>query len=844
MVDTQGRSSEPRAGGREVLRRLPLAPTLTLALVGLTLVLSLVAALGIGNLYEARQDYEDSLARTYELESSSSRLLAAGVIEETSFRERGAGARAARRRAARAFDAVAAQSLSLASTDPRSERLVRARVSAERRARRLAARIPAAGRSPATERRLAEAIFVAREASEDLIARQRERRAEARQVAKEDSRSALVTAAGAGILALLGALALITALIGSIRRPLDELVSATQKLAAGDLSERVDPSGPQELRELDTAFNTMAERLEGAQSRIEAEREKLAITIESLGDALVVCDAEGTITALNPRAHDIAPTLSLGANAHEAGSPLPDLDEALGAEAVVEAGDRTLSITASRLGDQEGDGIVWTLRDISERARLDRIKSDFVATASHELRSPLTSIKGFVELLGRSQALGDREREFVDVILQSTDRLVDLVNDLLDASRLEAGKMEVHPRLFDVSEVVREVAAQMAARVTEKDQRLDLDLPPGLPRVLADPARVRQIMINLVSNAHLYTGEGGRITITIDRVQDGVELAVADSGRGMSQAEIDEAFDRFSRREDGGSGTGLGLSIVKSLVDLQGGSIDVTSRPGEGTIFTVRLPAEPEGSHGEAPRRAIRGKRVLVVDDELAIAELIAAKLEPFEVETELVTSGQEAIERLREGRFDAVTLDLLMDGVSGLDVLRELREDEDLRRTPVVVVSILSEHEALFGEWKVTKPIDSDELADALGSAVLAGRTRVLVVGRSLVRPRLEPALVQLGLDHEWVTSGTAAAQACQRRRFEVALVDAGMRNPEDALHALKLRGRRLDHAVLVFLSTGEGAEGLVRMGAKAVSIEHAADAVMQTLSQEPPLPIPGTER
>lgn len=844
MVDTADRSSEHRAGPREVLGRLPLASTLTLALLGLTLVLALVAALGIGNLYEARQDYEDALARTYELESSSSRLLAAGVIEETSFRERGAGARGARRRAASAFDAVAEQALALARTDPESERLVRARLIAERRARRLADRIPASGRAPAAERRLAESIFVAREASEDLIARQRARRADARETARDASRSALLTAAGAGVLALLGALALIAALIGSIRRPLDQLVSATQKLAAGDLSERVDPSGPRELRELDTAFNTMAERLEGARSRIEAERVKLAITIESLGDALVVCDAQGTVTALNPRAEDVVPSLQIGSNAHEAGSPLPDLGEALGGEAIVEAGNRTLSITAARLGDQDGDGVVWTLRDISERARLDKLKSDFVATASHELRSPLTSIKGFVELLGRSQELGDREREFVDVILKSTDRLVDLVNDLLDASRLEAGKMEVHPRLFDVSEVVREVAALMGPRVAEKDQRLDLDLPPSLPRALADPVRVRQIVTNLVSNAHLYTGEGGRITNMLDRVEGGLELSVSDTGRGMSQEEIARAFDRFARRDDGGGGTGLGLSIVKSLVDLQGGSIDVSSRPGEGTTFTVRLPAEPEGARSEAPRRAIRGKRVLVVDDERPIAELIAAKLEPFEVETEIATSGKEAIARLREGPFDALTLDLMMDGMSGLDVLRVLRGDEELRRTPVVVVSILSEHEALFGEWKVTKPIDSDELADALGSAVLVGRTRVLVVGRSLVRPRLEPALVRLGLDHEWVTSGTAAAQACQRRRFEVALVDAGMRNPEDALHALDLRGRRLGQAVLVFSTTGEGDEGLARMGARAVPIEQAAEAVMQTLSQEPSLPVPGTER
>ena len=330
------------------------------------------------------------------------------------------------------------------------------------------------------------------------------------------------------MLALLAAAALIAALISSIRRPLDNLVSSTQKLAAGDLSERVEPDGPQELRELDSAFNVMAERLQGAQTRIESEREKLAVTIESLGDALVVCDADGMVSAVNRRAEEIAPGLKPGANAHESHSPLPDLDEALGGEVVVEQGERTLSITAARLGSEEGDGVVWTLRDVSERARLDRMKSDFVATASHELRSPLTSIKGFVELLGRSDALGDREREFVGVVLQSTDRLVDLVNDLLDVARLEAGRMEVHPRLFDLAELLREVAGLMGPRITEKDQRLDLDLPPGLPRALADPVRVRQILTNLVSNAHQYTGEGGRITVTADKAGGQLQVSVAD----------------------------------------------------------------------------------------------------------------------------------------------------------------------------------------------------------------------------------------------------------------------------------------------------------------------------
>src|SRR3954469_22143069 len=216
-------------------------------------------------------------------------------------------------------------------------------------------------------------------------------------------------------------------------------------------------------------------------------------------------------------------------------SPLPDLEEALVGEVIREDEQRTLSITAARLGQSEDQGVVWTIRDVTERARLEKTKSDFVATASHELRSPLTSIKGFVELLSRSGDLPDREREFVDVILQSTDRLVELVNDLLDVARLEAGKMEVHPRLFDLGDVVREVATLMQPRVEEKGQSLRVRVPAGLPRALADPVRVRQIVTNLLSNAHLYTDEGGELVVSLAQHDSELELAVEDTGRGMSE---------------------------------------------------------------------------------------------------------------------------------------------------------------------------------------------------------------------------------------------------------------------------------------------------------------------
>src|SRR4051812_8258847 len=260
---------------RRALGRIPMGSAIRLALVGMTLVFAVIAAVAIGNLYESRQTYEDQLGQAYALEASSARLLAAGVVEEVALRQRGRNAAALRRGAAAAFDGEAAHALDLARSDRRSVRLVRSLARAQHRARRLAGR--------GGGRRVRAAIAAARRASADLAARQAGRRRAARDEAGDDSRAALITAAVAGGLALLAVLLVVGGLIGSIRRPLDDLVRATRRLAGGALGERVEPAGPQELSALGESFNSMAEGLSSAQARIEAEREKLAVTIESLG---------------------------------------------------------------------------------------------------------------------------------------------------------------------------------------------------------------------------------------------------------------------------------------------------------------------------------------------------------------------------------------------------------------------------------------------------------------------------------------------------------------------------------------------------------------------------------
>ena len=815
--------------------RFSIARSLRLALIGLAIALASVAAAGIASLYSARQRYENVLARSSDLGTAVANLSSAGVVQvEIAHDATGPLAPAARREAATAFERSVAAATALAQSDPASAKLLAHQISLQRRALAQAqrGRLKSASAGGGT---LASAAAVA----DQLQTRQRARQQEASDRDRNQSRDAITVAIVAGVLALIAALILIAGLVRSMRRPLDELVGASGELASGKLERRVQPGGPRELRELGMAFNAMADDLTAAQQRIESDRRRLAVTIESLGDGLIVTESDSTaIATMNPRAAELVPQLAPGTGVDAPGSPLPALHTALDREVVIDHGGRILAVTAAALGDDTSSGIVWTVRDVTERARLERAKSDFVATASHELRSPLTSIKGFVELLERSpDSMSARQLEFLDIIKRSTDRLVDLVNDLLDVARLEADHVEINARPIDIGEAVQELAELMGPRIAAKNQTLGTYVAPTLPLAMADPERIRQVIGNLVTNAHLYTGEGGRIHVGVEADRAWVRIVVSDTGIGMTTEETERAFERFYRARSGNEsspGTGLGLSIVKSLVDLHHGVIEIDSEPGRGTTFHVLIPAavtvDEEGSLD-----VIQGRRVLIVDDEPDVAELIADQLAPLDVDTTIATSGEQALVALRGERFDAVTLDILMPSMDGFEVLRQIRADPDLRATPIVFVSVFSARSELSGEWAVAKPIDAAELRQVLAAAVRGGRSRVLIVGRSELQETLEPALDELGIEHQWETSGAAAARVCGERRFEVALIDVGIRNPQAVLQALDLRGRRLRRAVILF-SDGESPtpSGIVNLGLEVVPVQDAAQALLSALRGE----------
>ncbi|HZO28461.1 MAG TPA: sensor histidine kinase [Chloroflexota bacterium] len=261
-------------------------------------------------------------------------------------------------------------------------------------------------------------------------------------------------------------------------------------------------------------------------------------------------------------------------------------------------------------------------RDLEERLRREnfeleqknlaiqeanRLKSEFVSMVSHEMRTPLTSIQGYVYLLleGTSGDLLEEQRRFLTIVNENSERLLVLITDLLDLSRMEAGRLSLNLVAVDPGEVIRDVADALRPLIDSKSQSLELDLPDDLPAVWADPDRATQIVTNLVSNAHKYTPDGGHIWITARAADEAVEIAVRDDGLGLSQAEQTQLFSRFFRAQSAivqrSTGTGLGLAITQQLVSLHGGQIRVESVPGQGSTFSVTLPTAPSDSYRSAP---------------------------------------------------------------------------------------------------------------------------------------------------------------------------------------------------------------------------------------------------
>jgi two-component system phosphate regulon sensor histidine kinase PhoR len=579
-----------------------------------------VTVIGVGRLFQLRQDFEDDTTRSFQLEVAAEHLRQAFLVEQAALRSAAANPADARARYedARGSAAAAAMDTRQLAAGTDSAVLLRRRLAAERRWHRQVATSLLRGRSPprSLQTRLAESVI---DAGDRLIAAEGQRREALRDDVAEDTRLTAVLVGVGLISGLLAAVLLFSGLIASMRRPLEQLVDAAGQLAGGDLMARVKVGGPAETATLGTAFNEMADELQSAYRRVEESRQRLAVTLESLSDGVITIDAEGTVTDANPAARRMLPDARPGKQIRGllAGSiPRRRLEQLVAGREREELhfGDRqsTLAITSSRLG-AEGGGAVLSIRDISERARLERMKDEFVLTASHELRSPLTSVQGFAELLMlERERLSPKQAETVEIILDNTRHLVRLLNDLLDLARSDAGRLTIRPLPTDVAPLVEDAVRTMRPQTESRQQTLKVALEPELPQVKVEPDRIRQVLVNMLTNANEYCQEGATIEVKASRVGDEVELAVADDGPGIPQEQLDHIFDRFTRGDAGLTqrvgGTGLGLAISKSLIDVHGGAIGATSTVGEGSTFRVVLPAIAVAERIDQEQRVVESR--------------------------------------------------------------------------------------------------------------------------------------------------------------------------------------------------------------------------------------------
>jgi PAS domain S-box-containing protein len=500
---------------------------------------------------------------------------------------------------------------------------------------------------------------------------------------------------------------------------------------------------------------------------------RFRLAVETLGEGVVITDADDIVVYANSRMAEISGYAREEMVGQRVARLLvPDEDQAeygqrmaLRMQGVAEQYEVSFrrkdgrrfwaEVNGSPLRDADGRivGTVGAVMDITERKRIEealvaavdasedasRAKSAFLANMSHELRTPLNAIIGYSEMLQEDL----RERGAADLVPDMAKihgagkHLLRLINDILDVSKIEAGKMDLVPELFDVATLVRDVAATMGPLAEARGNTLDVRCAASIGFMNADLTRVRQVLLNLVSNAAKFT-ERGRISLEVDHIamndEAWVRFRVRDSGIGMTPEQLARLFKAFTQADVSTTrkygGTGLGLVISRQLCQMMGGEVTVDSAPGTGSTFTVLLPANTAEAEDAGPPRApglaaaadlVAGgpPPVLIVDDDRLVRDLLRRFLTKEGFRVMAAVSGEEGLRRARELRPSLITLDVVMSGMDGWTMLKALKADPALAAVPVVMITIVDNPAlglSLGASDYLTKPIDWARLGRTLG--------------------------------------------------------------------------------------------------------------------------------
>jgi len=506
---------------------------------------------------------------------------------------------------------------------------------------------------------------------------------------------------------------------------------------------------------------------------------------------------------------------------------------------------------------KEAEAAIEAARAAAEAA--NAAKSQFLANMSHELRTPLSAVIGYSEMvqeeledIGEADLVTDMKK-----IETNARHLLGLINDVLDISKIEADRVEIYAEDFEVAAVVQEVAVTVEGLVAKKGNTLALELEPGLGSAHTDVTKLRQCLINLLSNAAKFT-EDGRITLAVTRADGALRFAVTDTGIGMTQEQLGKLFERFTQADASTTrrfgGTGLGLAITRAFAEMLGGAIAVESRDGAGTTFTLTLPARFETGAGEdaGPAASDPGERgtILVVDDDAATRDLLARFLEREGFAVTVAEDGRRGLDLARSLHPRAVLLDVTMPQMDGWAVLRAIRADPEIGATPIVMVTVLDEQNLAFSLGAtdyLQKPLDWGSLRQIVERfRPASGDGAILVVeDEADVRDHVCAYLAREGFPVREAENGLRALESLEAERPSLILLDLMMPEMDGFafLRALRARPDSRDVPVVVLTAKDITAEDRRRLAGQADRVLAKGSTGLNELARELRALIPATE-
>jgi signal transduction histidine kinase/DNA-binding response OmpR family regulator len=481
---------------------------------------------------------------------------------------------------------------------------------------------------------------------------------------------------------------------------------------------------------------------QAANAALAESQSRLQSILDHARDPILVVEGDSTISVVNQAAAEQF-RMTVGAMI---GQPVQALVPAFGARSGEVLGMRPdgssfpAEISIGQYVEQGRNASVCVLRDVTERRRLEQLKSEFVSTVSHELRTPLTSIRASLGLIagGVAGEVSPEVRELLDIAYNNSERLVLLVNDILDMEKIESGRLEFRRERLPARRILEQAVEANRAYGAQFGVSFALTPPTGPnadidtdSAVYADGGRIQQVLANLLSNAAKFSPRDGMVEVSLAIDAGNITFRVRDHGKGIPVEFRDRIFQRFAQADSSDvrqkGGTGLGLSISKAIVEHHGGIVGFEDAEGGGTLFWFTLPRLAERLPLQAPVAAAKGRRrALIVEDDADVALLLSRMLGQHGWDSEVARNAAEAFESLDRASFDAMTLDLMLPDEDGLSVFRRLRQRPDGRVLPVVVVSAIADQGKVqlngdavgVVDW-LDKPIDQLRLREALRQAL-----------------------------------------------------------------------------------------------------------------------------